>query len=126
MKANVDRFLTATSYLTYVAGRLTRRAYELILLKITYGLPQFPDYPDILAYLEKAFGDPNRVANVRNDLFRLRQSNKDFSTFFLEFQRLALEGQIAEDLLSTLLEQAISYELRSMLLYYNPPNREFY
>lgn len=126
MKANADRFPTATSRLTYVAGRLTGRAYELILPKIAYGLPQFPDYPDILAYLEKAFGDPNRVTNARNDLFRLRQSNKDFSTFFAEFQRLALEGQMAEDSLPTLLEQAISRELRSMLLHHDPPSREFH
>jgi hypothetical protein len=126
MKANADRFPTATSRLTYVAGRLTGRAYELILPKITYGLPQFPDYPDILAYLEKAFGDPNRITNARNDLFRLRQSNKDFSTFFSEFQRLALEGQMAEDSLPTLLEQAISRELRGMLLHHDPPSREFH
>jgi hypothetical protein len=126
MKANADRFPTVTSRLTYVAGRLTGRAYELILPKITDGLPQFPDYPDILAYLEKAFGDPNRVTNARNDLFRLRQSNKDFSTFFSEFQRLALEGQMAEDSLPTLLEQAISRELRGMLLHHDPPSREFH
>jgi len=126
MKANADRFPTATSRLTYVAGRLTGRAYELILPKISYGLPQFPDYPDILVYLEKAFGDPNRVTNARNDLFRLRQSNKDFSTFFSEFQRLALEGQMAEDSLPTLLEQAISRELRGMLLHHDPPSREFH
>jgi hypothetical protein len=126
MKANADRFPTVTSRLTYVAGRLTGRAYELILPKISDGLPQFPDYPDVLAYLEKAFGDPNRVANARNDLFRLRQSNKDFSTFFSEFQRLALEGQMTEDSLPTLLEQAISRELRSMLLHHDPPSREFH
>ena len=55
-----------------MAGRLTGRAYELILPKISYGVPQFPDYTDILAYLEKAFRDPNRVTNARNDLFYLR------------------------------------------------------
>ena len=33
---------------------------------------------------------------------------------------------MAKDLLPTLLEQAISYKLYSMLLYYNPPSREFY
>jgi hypothetical protein len=126
MKANADRFPTATSRLTYVAGRLTGKAYELILPKIVDGLPLFPDYTDILAYLEKAFGDPNRVTNARNDLFRLRQSNKDFSTFFSEFQRLALEGQMSEDSLPTLLEQAISRELRGMLLHHDPPSREFH
>jgi hypothetical protein len=39
IKANVDRFPTTTSCLTYMAGRLTGRAYELILPKITDGLP---------------------------------------------------------------------------------------
>jgi hypothetical protein len=39
IKANDNRLPTATSRLTYIAGRLTRKAYELILLRISYSLP---------------------------------------------------------------------------------------
>ena len=38
MTANADRFSTASSRLTYVAGRLTGKAYQLMLPKIAYGL----------------------------------------------------------------------------------------
>jgi hypothetical protein len=54
MKTNADRFPTAIARLTYVAGRLTGKAYELILPKIRYGVPDFLDYPEMLAYLEDA------------------------------------------------------------------------
>jgi hypothetical protein len=90
------------------------------------GICQLGDYDQILNTLTRAFGDPNLINNARNDLFRLRQTNKDFSSFFAEFQRLALEGEMAEETLPTLLEQAISRELRSMLLHHDPPNRNYH
>ena len=103
MIANIDRFPTAPSRLTYVAGRLTKKAYQLMLPKIAYSLPQFPDYPDMLAYLKAAFSDPDRTYNAQNKLYQLKQKNDDFSTYFSEFQRLTLEGEIAEEALTPLL-----------------------
>lgn len=44
MTANADRFLIAQSRLIYVAGRLKDDAYNLILPKTQYGVPQFVDY----------------------------------------------------------------------------------
>jgi hypothetical protein len=61
MTANADRFPTAIARLTYVAGRLTGKAYELILPKTSFGVPEFLNYPEMLAYLENAFGNPDRV-----------------------------------------------------------------
>lgn len=126
MNANADRFPTATSRLTYVAGRLAGKAYELILPCTIFGVPQFDDYPKLLAYLEDAFGDPDRVQNAQNDLYRLRQKNQDFSTYFSEFQRLALEGEMPDDALTPLLFQGISRELQDMLLHNPPPSRRFH
>jgi hypothetical protein len=103
LTANADRFPSATARMTYVAGRLTGRAYDLMLPKTAYGIPQFVDYPDMLSYLEKAFGDPDRVQNAQNKLFALRQKNQDFSVYFSEFQRLALEGEITKSALTPLL-----------------------
>jgi hypothetical protein len=125
MTANQDRFPTASARLTYVAGRLTGKAYELILPKTKFGVPAFLDYPEMLAYLETAFGDPDRIQNAQNRLYRLRQANQDFSTYFSEFQRLALEGEMPEAALSPLLFQGISRELQDMLLHSPAPSREF-
>ncbi|CAJ2503540.1 Uu.00g109340.m01.CDS01 [Anthostomella pinea] len=72
MTANADRFLTVTARLTYVTGRLTGKAYELILLKTRYRVLDFLDYPEMLAYLENAFGDPDRIQNAQNKLYQLK------------------------------------------------------
>lgn len=126
MNVNRDRFPTPQSRMTYVTNRLKGQPYAQILPYIQKGICQLPDYEDILSILDRAFGDPNRVNNARNDLFRLRQTHKDFGTFFAEFQRLALEGEMSEDALPTLLEQAISRELRSMLMHNEPPSYEYH
>ena len=124
--ANLDRFPTPANRLIYVAGRLSDRAYDLILPKIINGVPQFPDYPDLLDYLDKAFGDPDRKQRAVDELFRLRQKNKDFSSFFAEFQRLALEGEMEESALPPLLSQSISRELHDMLLNNEPASLEYH
>ncbi|KAI6777575.1 uncharacterized protein J7T54_004871 [Emericellopsis cladophorae] len=126
MTANADRLPTTTSRLTYVAGRLTGKAYALILPRTVFGIPQFSDYPELLTYLENAFGDPDRVQNAQNRLHQLRQRHQDFSTYFSEFQRLALEGEMADSNLTPLLFQGISRELQDMLLHNPPPSREFH
>ena len=45
-----------------------------------------------------------------------RQTNKDFSVFLAEFQRLGLEAEMTDKSLATLLEQAVSKELKGMLV----------
>lgn len=125
MIANADRFPTAQSRLIYVAGRLKDDAYNLILPKTLYGVPQFVDYQQLLDYLEQAFGDPDRVQNAQNRLYNLKQKNQDFSVYFSEFQRLALEGEMPESALTPLLYQGISRELQDMLLHSAPTSREF-
>jgi hypothetical protein len=64
MTANADRFPTVIARLTYVAGRLTGKVYKLILPKTRFGVPEFLDYSEMLAYLENAFENPDRVQNA--------------------------------------------------------------
>ena len=125
MNANADRFPLATNWMTYVAGRLTGKAYALMLPKIKYGIPQFVDFPQMLEYLEKAFGDPDRTQNAQNKLFQWKQKNQDFSAYLSEFQRLALEAEMPESALVPLLFQGISRELQDMLLHNPAPSLEY-
>lgn len=120
---NADRFTTPAARLGYVAGRLTGDAYKLVLASTRFGIPQFPDYPELLVHLEKAYGDPNRVRNARRKLDALRQTNQEFSRFYAEFQRLALEGDMPNEALPAMLERAISRELKSMLMH-SPADNE--
>lgn len=126
MNVNRDRYPTPQARMTYVNNCLRGAPYAQILPYIKRGICQLKDYEDILDILDRAFGDPNRVNNARSDLFRLRQTNKEFSMFFAEFQRLALEGEMSKEALPTLLEQAINRELRGMLVHNEPPSREYH
>jgi len=53
---------------------------------------------------------------------RVRQSNREFSTFFAEFQRLAEESETYPDLLATILQDSLSSEMRTMLLFDPAPS----
>lgn len=125
MIVNYDRFPTSHSRMAYVTNRLKGTPYAQILPYIHNGVCQLSDYGEVLEILERAFGDPNRARNARNDLYRLRQGNKEFSVFFAEFQRLAMEGDMPEAALPTMLEQAINRELKAMLLHHDPPNGDY-
>jgi hypothetical protein len=125
MIVNQDRFPTPLSRMTYVNSRLSGTPYSQILPYIQGGVCQLDDYSEILKILERAYGDPNRVQNTRSELFRFKQTNKEFAAFFAEFQRLGLEAEMNYESLATLLEQAVSNELRGMLLY-NPPTSRSY
>jgi hypothetical protein len=125
MDVNADRYNTAKSRLAYVQGRLTGVAYAQVSPYIQNVAHQPSDYEGILDILEQAFGDPNRINNARTELFRLRQTNKDFASFFAEFHRLALEGEMSDDALSTILEQAVSKEVKELLISNKPPSRSY-
>lgn len=83
---------------------------------------QLQDYQAILRVLERAFGDPNRINNARKELFRLRRSNREFGTFYAEFQRLALEVEVNEESQLTLLQDAVSRELKNHLISVDLPD----
>lgn len=122
LRINYDRYPTPEARLAYVSSRLAGPAYSQILPHINRdGTCRLSDHSDVLGILERAYGDPNRINNARTELLQLRQKNQEFSTFFAEFQRLALEGELADDALSTILDNAISRELRGMLMH-NPPS----
>jgi hypothetical protein len=117
MTANANQFSNATTILTYIAGCLTSRTYMLILPKTAYEILQFNDYPKLLDYLWKAFGNSDRIQSAQNKIFFLRQKAQEFRIYFSKFQHLTLEGEMPESVLKLLLFQGISYKLQDMLLY---------
>lgn len=123
MKTNRDRFPTARERMSYVTNRLEGTAYAQVLPYILDGECQLNDYPDVLRVLDHAFGDPNRVNTARKQLFGLRQTNQEFGTFYAEFQRLALEGEVTEDSQYTLLENSLSRELKAQLVNIDLPEQ---
>lgn len=94
LTANRDRFRTPQERMTYVTSRLSGTAYGQVAPHISLGNYDFTDFEEILRLLETAFGDPDRVQNAQNELFRLHQTHTDFSSFHAEFERLSLEGEL--------------------------------
>lgn len=121
LNVNRDRFPTPQSRMTYVSGRLLGTPYGLVLPYITGGRCTLPDYESILHILEQAYGDPNRIRNAREELYRIRQKNRGFSEFLADFQRLAVEGEVADESKRIIMDQAISNELKDMLVHHDPP-----
>lgn len=108
----------------YVASRLEGRAFELILPYASrgdYGLTE-----EILDMLNRAFSDTDLPRQARNRLYSLRQKSQEFSAYFAEIQRLALEGQVPAGNLYHLLEQSVSNELSEMMLHNSPPSEDYY
>ena len=125
LRVNADRYLTPTTCLTYILSQLSSTIYSQILPYINSDrICRLTDYPNILRILKQAYGDLNRINNARTELLQLCQKNQEFSAFFAEFQRLALEGELADDALSTILDNAISRELRGMLIHSPLPIRD--
>lgn len=122
MLVNRDRFLTPLTRMSYIISRLSSTPYAQVLPYIKDGACCLPNYGDILGILERTYRDPNRVYTARTKLFRLRQTNKEFSVFFAKFQRLGLKAEMTEESLATLLEQAVSKEIRGMLVHSPPPS----
>lgn len=108
MNVNYDHYPNPQSCMTYVTNCLRGAPYAQVLPYINKGICQLKDYEEILQILDQTFGDPNCRNNACNKLFHLHQANKEFSMFFAEFQHLTLEGEMSEDVLPILLEQAIN------------------
>lgn len=126
LSVNLDRYPTPAARLTYVSSRLRSSAYDLVTPHITDGIFDLADYGDILTLLKNAYGDPDTTRTARRELHKLRQRNSDFSTFFAEFQRLAIDARMSTEVLPTIMEDAISRELYERLMNNGPVPTEYH
>ncbi|KEY74877.1 hypothetical protein S7711_09667 [Stachybotrys chartarum IBT 7711] len=120
LTVNLDRYPTAVSRMAYVNSRLNDESYKLIQPYIFRGVCRLPDYHNILDILQKAYRDPNQARTARRKLNIIRQRDRDFATFYAEFQSLSLDSSLEGDALAPFLKKAVSRELYEMLLN-NPP-----
>ncbi len=126
LTVNRDRFPSSRERKVYVVNRLSGLAYQQIRPYIRLGVPQLPDYDQILEILEKAFGDPNRSSRATQKLQEIRQANREFNIFYAEFQRLALDSGLDEISLVPILERAISRELKQLLVTSRPSGNDIH
>lgn len=125
MEVNRDHFPTARHRVLYTISRLESSAYEILRPHIDNNLSTVHDFEDVLTILSNAYGDANEAETARLQLMNLRQKNKDFNTFFAEFQTLAMRGKAEGSILYTLLRRAVSDELRPTLRYGGVPKDDY-
>ena len=70
----------------------------------------------MIAYLKYVFGNSNRRKNAENKFQALRLSGKDFNTFWVEFQQLAIEPDWNKATLINDLIFKLSYDMRCQLI----------
>jgi hypothetical protein len=118
MKLQIDaaRFPTDQHQLCYTMGLLTGQAFAQVE---PYIKPTFVDLANVKALtdiLETAFGDPDRETTAERKLESLRQSNKDFSTYYAEFQRYAADVKWNAAAKRTALTRGLSNEIKDALI----------
>ena len=71
---------------------------------------------ELITKLEAAFGDPDKDATAEKKLLSLKQTNKDFPTFYAEFSRYATDTDWDNNAKRSLMRNALYYELKADLV----------
>ena len=86
---NAEQFPSDQHRLAYIYGRLEGNSLAQVQPHITEEEITLANVPALLNILQTAFGDPDPQGTATRKLRRLRQTNKEFSTYVAEFIRLS-------------------------------------
>lgn len=75
----------------YATRRLKSTALEQIIPYITSTGVSLSGLEALITILENAFGDPDQVATVEQELERLQQCNRHFSAYYAHFQHITTQ-----------------------------------
>lgn len=95
---------------------LTGEALDQIQAYVTGNSINLEDLESLINILDIAFGNPNRVAEAEAKLSTIQQGNREFSTYYAEFQRYAAEVIWDEPSRLSALKRGLSYRLRQNLV----------
>jgi hypothetical protein len=87
----IDRpgeFPNEQSKLRYAFSRLEGAALEQLIHLVKDDRVNLGNFEAFVTSLEEAYGDPDRVNTAERALAKLRQGNRDFVTYYAEFQCL--------------------------------------
>jgi hypothetical protein len=82
----------------------------------------------IFDQLELSFGDPHKKEKAARKLHQLRQGNKPFTEYFVEYRRLVMEAGGAnwpEDVKKSYLRAGLSRELQELMIGRENPDHDF-
>jgi len=116
LEANADHYPTEALKISYVATRCGGLAASNIQPRLRRDATKpFHTANEVLEVLERTFGDPFRKRTARNEFRNLKQGNRDFNSFWSDFQRLTADMDESEETLVEDLRHKVSIELRTAL-----------
>lgn len=124
---NRDRYPLEADKVGYSYGRLSGAAAKAMQGHWTRGTaPGIATLDAFIAHLERLYADPNKRQRAEQDWLRLRQKNRPFHEFLIEFERLAALGRVSDPYrLRPQLELAINDELRNRLIPFDTTEQSY-
>jgi hypothetical protein len=117
LTANTDHFTTESLKKAYVQSRIEGAASQSLASRFRRNTTNpFRTANDILDELERLYSDPNRADTARREFRKLYQNDRDFNSFWVEFQKLASETDYTDDTLKSELRNKVSRELADAIV----------
>jgi hypothetical protein len=114
----IDRpgeFPSEQSKLWYAFSRLEGAALEQIIHLVQNDRVNLENFEAFVTSLDEAYGDPDHVNTAKRTLAKLRQANRDFITYYVEFQRLIADLDWNDAVKRAALHRGLSEELKDIL-----------
>jgi hypothetical protein len=114
----IDRpgeFPSEQSKLRYAFSRLEGAALEQMIHLVQNDRVNLENFEAFLTSLDEAYGDPDCVNTAERTLAKLRQGNRDFVTYYMEFQHLIVDLDWNDAAKRAALHRGLSEELKDIL-----------
>ena len=102
--------------LRYAVSLLKGRALAQIRPYVHADRVELENLEALITKLQAAFGDSDRRATAEKKLLTLKQTNKDFPSFYAEFSRYAADTDLDDYARRLLMRNALCYELKADLV----------
>ena len=116
LQGNSHGFPSNQHQLRYAIELLTDQAFTQIEPYIKEDRIKLASVTELLKVLEIAFGDPDGESTAERKLEVLRQTNREFSLYYAEFQRYAADVQWNESAKWTALTRGLSTRIKDALV----------
>jgi hypothetical protein len=101
--------------LRYAFSRLEGAALEQLIHLVKDDRMNLANFEAFVTSLEEAYGDPDHVNTAERALAKLYQGNRDFITYYAEFQRLIADLNWNDTVKHTALHCGLCQELKDIL-----------
>lgn len=104
---------------------LTGDALHQVQSYVRNGTVDLETLADLITILDTAFGNPNRLAEAEAKLATIQQDGRDFSSYYAEFQRYAIDVNWDESSRLAALKRGLAYRLKNDLVTITEEPRTF-